>query len=137
MNAETNRLRGEAFAQFDSKHKDDGEKLWAQARQAADKADKAYYRASLVLESALTLDMSRSDVSERLAEALYQRAVNADRDHQRQKRDELIERMARYDKSGALQKRWTEPAKLTVATSPLGARHKFSATSTKKVAAKR
>ena len=121
MNAETNRLRGEAFAQFDSKHKDDGEKLWAQARQAADKADKAYYRASLVLESALTLDMSRSDVSERLAEALYQRAVNADRDHQRQKRDELIERMARYDKSGALQKRWTEPAKLTVATSPLGA----------------
>ena len=110
-----------AFAQFDGKHKDDGEKVWAQARQVAVKADRVYNRASQILESALTLDVTRSDVREQLAMALYQRAQSADRDRQRQKRDDLLERLALYDVGGKLQQRWKTPGKLTIATSPLGA----------------
>lgn len=123
VDQETERLRKEAFAQFDDKHKDDGEKVWAQARQAAQKADRIYNRASQILESALTLDASRADVREQLALALYQRAQNADRDRdrQRQKRDDLLERMAIYDRGGTLQKRWAEHGKLTLSTTPQGA----------------
>ncbi len=121
LEEETLRLRAEAFAQFDGKHKDDGEKVWAQARQVAVKADRVYNRASQILESALTLDVTRSDVREQLAMALYQRAQSADRDRQRQKRDDLLERLALYDVGGKLQQRWKTPGKLTIATSPLGA----------------
>jgi len=121
LDHDTERLRNEAFAQFDGKHKDDGEKVWAQARQTAQKADQRYNKAAQILESALTLDVNRADVREQFALALYQRAVNADRDRQRGKRDELIERMGRYDVGGALQKRWNEPGKVTIATIPLGA----------------
>ncbi len=120
VDQETERLRKEAFAQFDDKHKDDGEKVWAQARQAAQKADRIYNRASQILESALTLDASRADVREQLALALYQRAQNADRDRQRQKRDDLLERMALYDASGTLQQQWKEPGKLTIVSTPSG-----------------
>jgi len=118
---DTIRLRNESFAQFDGKHKDDGEAVWAKARESAQKADRIYNRAAQILESALMLDATRADVREQLAQALYQRASNSDRDRQRAKRDELIERMARYDVSGTLQKRWNEPGKLTISTSPLGA----------------
>ncbi|MBL9044058.1 MAG: protein kinase [Myxococcales bacterium] len=121
LDEETLRLRAEAFSQFDDKHKDDGEKVWAQARQVATKADRVYNRASQILESALTLDVTRSDVREQLALALYQRAQSADRDRQRQKRDDLLERLALYDVGGKLQQRWKTPGKLTISTSPLGA----------------
>ncbi|MBL8633627.1 MAG: protein kinase [Myxococcales bacterium] len=122
LDAETERLRKEAFSQFDQKHKDDGEKVWAQARKAAQQADRIYNRAAQILESALTLDAARSDVREQLAQTLYQRAHSADRDRQRQKRDDLLERMALYDQSGTLQARWQAPATLTLATAPLGAK---------------
>lgn len=120
IDQETERLRKEAFSRFDQKNKDDGEKVWALARQAAQKADRIYNRASQILESALTLDAARSDVREQLAQTLYLRAHSADRDRQRQKRDDLLERMALYDPSGTLQRRWNAPGMLTVATAPLG-----------------
>lgn len=120
---DTIRLRNESFAQFDGKHKDDGEAVWSKARESAQKADRIYNRAAQILESALMLDATRADVREQLAQALYQRAINSDRDRdrQRQKRDDLLERMALYDVRGTLQQRWKSPAKVTISTSPLGA----------------
>ncbi len=120
---DTIRLRNESFAQFDGKHKDDGEAVWSKARESAQKADRIYNRAAQILESALMLDATRADVREQLAQALYQRASNSDRDRdrQRQKRDDLLERMALYDVRGTLQQRWKSPAKVTISTSPLGA----------------
>ena len=120
---DTIRLRNESFAQFDGKHKDDGEAVWTKARESAQKADRIYNRAAQILESALMLDATRTDVREQLAQALYQRASNSDRDRdrQRQKRDDLLERMALYDVNGTLRQRWKSPAKVTVSTSPLGA----------------
>lgn len=119
--AETARLRAFSFAQFDQKNKEPGEQAWAKASKESALADRTYGHAAQVLESALSLDMHRDDVRERLAGVLYRRAQNAERDRQPEKRDELFERMLSYDKNGALRQRWNAPAKLSVATAPQGA----------------
>jgi serine/threonine protein kinase/formylglycine-generating enzyme required for sulfatase activity len=121
LDIETNRLRTASFEQFDHKNKEEGEKHWAQARKLAQQADKSYNRSAQILESALNLDIHRVDVSEQLALSLYRRALNAERDRQKDKRDELIERMSRYDKSGKLQALWNAPAKLSISTTPQSA----------------
>ena len=95
VDQEQERLRKEAFAQFDDKHKDDGEKVWAGSPGRTE--GRSHLQPGLAdLESALTLDASRADVREQLAWRSTS-AQNADRDRQRQKRDDLLERMALYD----------------------------------------
>ncbi|MFO0578097.1 MAG: SUMF1/EgtB/PvdO family nonheme iron enzyme [Polyangia bacterium] len=114
-------LRRDAFAAFDGKDRDRGEELWKQSREAAVQADRKFAQAANTLESALALDPRRDDIRDRLAEVLYQRALAAERDRQERLRDELLARLAVYDRDGRWRAKWDSPATLKLTTTPADA----------------
>jgi formylglycine-generating enzyme required for sulfatase activity len=111
-------LRGKAFAAFDAKERDRGEDIWKKAREAAVQVDRKLAQAANALESALALDSRRDDIRDRLAEALYERALAAERDRQERLRDDLLARLAVYDVERKWQARWAAPGALKLTTSP-------------------
>ena len=115
------RLRRTAFASFDRQRSGPGEETWDAALERQDALDSIYAGASQKLEMALALDGERGDVRRRLADVLLARAQLADRTHRPVDRDEQIRRMLTYDDDGARRARWSEPAHLSVRTSPAGA----------------
>jgi serine/threonine protein kinase/formylglycine-generating enzyme required for sulfatase activity len=117
--AEALRLR--AFTLFDAGKLDDAERVWAEARAASARAERAQLRASQALEAALALDASRPDVRSLFSEVLYQRALLAERDRS-SSLAELLQRLALYDDSEEQRRRWDAPATLAVRTTPAGAR---------------
>jgi formylglycine-generating enzyme required for sulfatase activity len=121
-NDEVNALRAKAFAAFDSQQKDEGEAAWTEALALSAELDRTYGRASQSLESALTIDASRSDVRDLLGDALLDRALAAERDGRTAQRDDLLQRMALHDVSGERRRRWGAPAELVLESSPPGAR---------------
>ncbi|UQA63512.1 SUMF1/EgtB/PvdO family nonheme iron enzyme [Polyangium aurulentum] len=122
--AEVEKLQREAFAAFDARRLDEGERLWARAQELAADIDGTYGRSSQVLEAALILDAGREDVRGLLADVLYERALVAERDHKPGHSSDLLARMALYDAEGERRGRWDENAHLTIASVPPGARVK-------------
>ncbi|HEY8377265.1 MAG TPA: protein kinase [Nannocystis sp.] len=121
--AEAEELRTAAFASFDRGEAEEGEALWSRYAAAAPKVEQRMARAAQQLETALSLDLSREDVRERLAEVLFQRALLAERaGHGDLVLDDLLARLALYDTSGAHRAAWDAPAELTVASEPAGAK---------------
>jgi formylglycine-generating enzyme required for sulfatase activity len=110
--------------------------MWAQAHRMEAAAERSWLLASQALEAAAVLDQSRTDVRALFADVLYERALLAERNHQSQLRDELVQRLALYDDGGERQRRWSAPALLTVASNPPGASvvlHRFTEDSEKKL----
>ena len=121
--AEADALRVEAFAAFDKGEKDRGEELWGRHVAALPEVERAQARASQQLETALSLDGGRDDVRERLADALLQRALLAERSGVGAiVVQDLLERLKLYDPTGARTAAWSSPAELTVDSEPAGAR---------------
>ena len=121
-NDEVNALRAKAFAAFDARRQAEGEAMWAEALALSSELDRTYGRASQSLESALTIDASRTDVRDLLGDALLDRALAAERDGRAAQRDDLLQRMALHDVSGERRRRWGAPAELVLESSPPGAR---------------
>jgi serine/threonine protein kinase/formylglycine-generating enzyme required for sulfatase activity/cell division protein FtsB len=115
-------LRRKAFEAFDTARRDDGERLWASARELAAQVDKTFARASQALETALTIDGTRADVRDMLGDVLYDRALAADKTNSDAQRDDLLQRMALYDVSGERARRWSAPAEIAIGGLPSGAR---------------
>ena len=81
---------------------DEGRRLIARAeREDDDAADCDYGVAALRVEAALQIDPGNAAVKELFGDALYARALLAERRHRRQERDELLARLALYDPDGA------------------------------------
>jgi formylglycine-generating enzyme required for sulfatase activity len=114
-------LRAEALLLFDADREAEGEARWADERRAAARADDAYARAGQSLEIALLLARGRPELRDRLADALDGRAALAEREGKTAQRDELLQRLAAYDVSGARRRRWEAPARLSAVTTPPGA----------------
>jgi formylglycine-generating enzyme required for sulfatase activity len=134
--AESEELHQGAFARFDARDLVRGEEMWAQAHRMEAAAERSWLLASQALEAAAVLDQSRTDVRALFADVLYERALLAERNHQSQLRDELVQRLALYDDGGERQRRWSAPALLTVASNPPGASvvlHRFTEDSEKKL----
>jgi formylglycine-generating enzyme required for sulfatase activity len=110
-----------AFRLFDARDRSAGEIAWARARQHYAAAAHGFRRAALVLENAHATDPERADVSRSLAEALFDRALEAESAARPEERDELVERFRLHDLDGALEKRWSLPGHLTLTTDPVGA----------------
>ena len=115
-------LRNQAFAAFDAQRLEEGESTWARALALSTEIDRTYGRASQSLESALTIDSSRSDVRDTLGDVLFDRALTAERDGLTAQRDDLLQRLALYDVNGERRRRWNALAQIAVETSPPGAR---------------
>jgi serine/threonine protein kinase/formylglycine-generating enzyme required for sulfatase activity/outer membrane murein-binding lipoprotein Lpp len=120
--AESNALRAEAFAAFDAGQAARGEELWARYVAALPGIERTMASAAQRLETALSLDGRRDDVRERLLDALYKRALMAEKAG----RDELaiqdlLDRLRLHDGTGEHLARWDAPAKLEVTSDPPGA----------------
>ncbi len=121
LDAELEAQRRDAFAAFDAQDRTKGEASWARALSIAAEIKPIHARASAAVETALMLDVTRDDVRATLGEVLYERARAAERDHQRDTRDEFLQRLALYDKAGTWLARWRAPGFVHLTTTPKGA----------------
>jgi serine/threonine protein kinase/formylglycine-generating enzyme required for sulfatase activity len=120
-NAEAEDLRVKAFAAFDSKALEAGERDFERATERSVESDKSQGRASQALEAALTIDAERADVRDMLGDVLYERASAAEREGRFFQLDDLLQRLTLYDASGERRRVWDTPAELTIESSPVGA----------------
>jgi eukaryotic-like serine/threonine-protein kinase len=128
MLAEAERVKGtlddaerQAFEAYDGMRRDDGERLWAEARGLYSTLDARYREAAQKIETALALDTASAEVQSDLARVLYLRVLVAERRHQAALRDELVERLAVYDAAGHFRALLEAPARVHLETEPPGA----------------
>lgn len=119
---EVERVRRDSFAAYVANERDAGDVMWRQALAVDRGVDRAYARVSRSLERALERDPVRGDVRSLLAQALFERAVLADRRRRGAARDELLERLEVYDDGGGFMARWNAPIPVLVRISPAGER---------------
>lgn len=110
-----------AFLRFDAQDRPGGEVAWARALESEATADRAFRRATQLLDSACAKDPERADASGRLGEVLFERALRAEQALKLDERDELVERFKIHDPDGSLAARWTRPGRLAITTDPPGA----------------
>lgn len=110
-----------AFAAFDGQRRDDGERLWAEARDLYTALDVQYREASQKVETALALDTGSKEAQAELARVLHLRILLAERRHQDALREELLQRLQVYDVGGRFQALLDAPARVHLETEPPGA----------------
>src|SRR5207248_3548338 len=109
--------RKEAFALFDSREIESAERTWSRVLDLRTQVAQDYAAASRELETAFSLDGSRSDVRSLFGDLLLDRAYVAEDAGRLLERDELVQRLALFDAGGARRRRWSTPATLTIASS--------------------
>ncbi|RKG86714.1 nSTAND1 domain-containing NTPase [Corallococcus terminator] len=122
---EAERLRTDAFAHFDApgrEHRDAAEKVWAHALEVERVAEAEALRALSALETAWGLDPGRATVRDFLADLLAERVARSALHQQPEAREQWLNRLVLYDVSGARRAELSAPARLSVVTSPPGAR---------------
>jgi eukaryotic-like serine/threonine-protein kinase len=110
--------RKEAFALFDARETESAERLWSRVLDQRMQVAQAYASASRELETAFSLDGSRGDVRSLFGDVLLERAYLAEDAGRLLERDELVQRLALFDDSGARRRRWSAPATLAIASTP-------------------
>lgn len=103
-----------AYALFDAGKKAEGEAAWKVVLEKRATADIAYRAAGGRIEAALAKDPSRTDVRDMLGSILLERAELAETMLQVDRRDELIMRLANYDRDGKRRAEWAAPGRLVV-----------------------
>ncbi|MCY1043917.1 SUMF1/EgtB/PvdO family nonheme iron enzyme [Corallococcus sp. bb12-1] len=122
---EAERLRTDAFAHFDApgrEHREAAEKVWSHALEVERVAEAEALRALSALETAWGLDPGRATVRDFLADLLAERVARSALHQQPEAREQWLNRLALYDVSGARRAELSAPARLSVVTSPPGAR---------------
>ncbi|HET6280527.1 MAG TPA: protein kinase [Polyangia bacterium] len=109
-------LRKRAFQAFDEERRDDGERVWAEARAEAASVDAALERAEQQIGAALTLDKERRTLRDQLGEVIYERALLAEIEFRKPDVRRHLDRISEVDPSGRLRKRWVQPGALTLQT---------------------
>jgi formylglycine-generating enzyme required for sulfatase activity len=118
---EVHRLRADAYAAFDAGRTADAEASWAQAQAQGARADATYGRIIQELETELPFDPGRRELRALLADALFERAVAAERPG-KPPPNEWLERLRLYDDDRTRWAHWQQPAQLSIASDPPGAR---------------
>ncbi|MBK7071569.1 MAG: SUMF1/EgtB/PvdO family nonheme iron enzyme [Myxococcales bacterium] len=114
-------LRARAFARFDAGERDVGEAVWEERRLAAEEVDRGYARAVAALDAALEIAPGDAGARARRCDIVYERALIAERDFQRDRVADLVEALAACDAGGQRRRRWHAPAALTVEVVPANA----------------
>ncbi|RKH63704.1 serine/threonine protein kinase [Corallococcus llansteffanensis] len=125
---EAARLRTEAFARFKvrtvatsaeaTERREEAERLWTQAQEAADRTEAVLSKAAQILEGALTFGTGDGRVQELLGDVLLERIQLADAFHQPAPHRELMERLRSYDPDGVREARLKRPPSLSLTTVP-------------------
>jgi serine/threonine protein kinase/formylglycine-generating enzyme required for sulfatase activity len=110
-----------ALAAPDPRRHDAAEASLADVRDLAERALLRHAEAGRAIEAALLLDPSRLWVRKRYAEVLYRQVQLLQLLRRRPQAEELRRRMAMYDTDGALVRRLSANAHLTLRTTPAGA----------------
>ncbi|MFY2562497.1 protein kinase domain-containing protein [Corallococcus terminator] len=121
----TQRLRQESLTLFDTpgpERREAAEALWTRVQEEEQAVETLSLRAQAALETAWGLDPGSPRVNEPLADLLAERAERADRQRQPELRAQLLARLAAYDTSGLRQRKLVAPARISIITSPPGAR---------------
>lgn len=120
--AETQRLREQAFKQFDSLDQEAGDRTWTTAQQTAAVADRQYRGAIQALELVLGLDNNHSVGRSLLADAFLERALAAEASNRHDLATETAERLgegtpqyARWHAAGHLSLKTTPSVTVTIA----------------------
>jgi serine/threonine protein kinase/formylglycine-generating enzyme required for sulfatase activity len=124
-NAQAAKLRAEAFALFDSpglERREAAETLWARVQEEERGAEASALKAMAALETAWSLDPGSARVREPMADLLAERVEQAALQRKPEQRAQLLARLAAYDDSGERRRRLEAPARLSVASTPPGAR---------------
>jgi serine/threonine protein kinase/formylglycine-generating enzyme required for sulfatase activity len=121
LNTELEALRSRTFAAFDSQKREAAEALWAQVIEKAADLDGVYALAGSTLELAMRLDHSRSDIRAPFLEALYQRALIAEREKNQPRVNDLLSRIKIYDTDSSYSQKWSRPSSVQIITKPAGA----------------
>ena len=89
--------RVEAFRWFDARRWREGEAAWTEVEALAAREAGAYRAASGHVESALSLDPTRTSLRAQFADLTFERLLRAERDHHGDLADELAGRLRAYD----------------------------------------
>jgi serine/threonine protein kinase/formylglycine-generating enzyme required for sulfatase activity len=122
---EAERLRAEAFALFDSpgrERREAAEAMWTRVQDEERGAEASALQAMAELETAWGLDPGSARVREPLADLLAERVTQASRQRQPEQRAQLLARLAAHDSAGERRRRLEAPARVSVASTPPGAR---------------
>jgi eukaryotic-like serine/threonine-protein kinase len=120
-NQRVEEIRRAALADYDAGRGDEGERRWLEARGQAREVERHSIQAIGLLEQALALDPGRREPRDALADALYDRALIAERDRRPAQFEELLARLEPVDAGGLRRARLDAPARLSIATDPPGA----------------
>lgn len=118
---EARRARALAFGAFSRNEKETGERRWTRARTSAAEATLNYQAASQLIEQALAVAPDHSSVRDLFGDLLYARALSTEAEYRSAERDDLVSRLALYDRGGQRLARWNAPAHVTVHSEPAGA----------------
>ena len=113
-------LRGQAYALIDGKQRNEGQAIFDRSRKVDRACDADYARAAQSLEAALILDSARGDVRAFLADVLFERALVAEHQGERDRASDLLARLRLYD-DGSRLRSWDAPARVELRSLPLGA----------------
>ena len=109
--------RASAFAAFDATRREDGERFWAQAKSDMAILDATLDRSQRALESALSLDKAHVEFRGTLAEVVYERALLAELEYQRDDQSRYLRYLDGID-AAEVRSRWNRPGRLTIRTVP-------------------
>jgi eukaryotic-like serine/threonine-protein kinase len=115
-------LRRRALERFDRRKTAAGEQGWARFRARSATMQAAFRKASQRLETAILLEPGDVGLHHLFATALFERALLADAQRRKGERDELLQRMALYDRTGRLRRRWAAPARVELVLTPANAK---------------
>jgi eukaryotic-like serine/threonine-protein kinase len=131
-------LRTQAFTKFDTRDREGGERVWAEARATSESFDASLEAAQRALAAALEMDRSRAEIRGRLAEVLFERAELAELEFRRDDVTRHVATLEVVDTSGEQLRRWRQPGALSLNTDPPGARlslERFETTGGDRIAA--
>ncbi|MCK8497976.1 protein kinase domain-containing protein [Myxococcus fulvus] len=123
--ARAQQMRQDAFTLFDTpgpQNREAAEALWTKVQEEEQAVETLSLRAQAALETAWGLDPGSTRLNELLADLLAERVERADRQRQPEVRAQLLARLAAYDTGGQRQRRLDAPARISLITSPPGAR---------------
>jgi formylglycine-generating enzyme required for sulfatase activity len=103
-------LRANAIAAYDGRRRQEGERLWADAKKVFVDAEREWERADRSLQATYDLDRQRTSVREKLSEVLWGRMLLDELMFRKQATLDHLERLRLLDPHSRFLQRWSAPA---------------------------
>jgi formylglycine-generating enzyme required for sulfatase activity len=113
-------LRAKAIAAYDGRRRQEGERLWADAKKVFVDAEREWERADRSLQATYDLDRQRTSVRDKLSEVLFGRMLLDELRFRKQATLDHLERFRSLDPHGRFLQRWNAPGvvELTASAGP-------------------